>query len=183
MLSNQFMDTAALSLQAVMETASLRSGALALYAPAAERISKVWELFLNGDAQIREAISHARAPDGPQRRLSGNTAILPLRGPLTRRRSMISALLFGAMAMDDFTDMLRRAVSDPTVKTIVVDIDSPGGELFGLTELAEEIRNARRRKPSRRLQTGWRPAVHSFSAPRQMSFLSYRPVRSEVSES
>ena len=148
------MDTAALSLQAVIETSSLRSGALSLYAPAAERISEVWDLFLSGDPQVRQAMSHARAPDGPQRQLSGNTAILPLHGPLTRRRSMISSLLFGSMALDDFTPMLRRTASEPTIKNILIDIDSPGGQLEGVTELAEEIRDARRRKPITAIANG-----------------------------
>ena len=41
---------------------------------------------------------------------------------------------------------LRQAVKDPGVGSIVLDIDSPGGDVEGVDELASEIYAARKQK-------------------------------------
>lgn len=41
----------------------------------------------------------------------------------------------------------RAALGDPTVKAIVLNIDSPGGSVYGVQELADEIFKARGQKP------------------------------------
>ena len=38
-------------------------------------------------------------------------------------------------------------LGDPAVKAIVFDVDRPGGAVYGVPELADEIRAARGRKP------------------------------------
>ena len=39
------------------------------------------------------------------------------------------------------------AVRDPRIQGILLDVDSPGGEVGGLFDLADEIYNARAEKP------------------------------------
>lgn len=57
-------------------------------------------------------------------------------------------LLFGSGATtDEITAEFRSALSDESVRAIVLDIDSPGGSAFGITELAAEIRAGRGQKP------------------------------------
>ena len=41
----------------------------------------------------------------------------------------------------------RRFLNDPEVRAIVLDIDSPGGSTYGVSELANEIMAARGKKP------------------------------------
>src|SRR4029453_14892345 len=38
-------------------------------------------------------------------------------------------------------------MKDPAVKGVVLDVDSPGGSVYGVRELADEIRAARGQKP------------------------------------
>ena len=42
---------------------------------------------------------------------------------------------------------LRQVIDDPGVGSIVLDIDSPGGDVDGIDELASEIYQARKQKP------------------------------------
>ena len=46
-----------------------------------------------------------------------------------------------------FSAALRELVDDKTVSQILIDIDSPGGSVYGVAELAEEIMAARAQKP------------------------------------
>jgi capsid assembly protease len=68
-------------------------------------------------------------------RYAGRVAILSLYGVL------------GRASLNQFTKALRAARSDPSVSAIVFDIDSPGGPVDGVPELANEI--AGRRVPTK----------------------------------
>jgi signal peptide peptidase SppA len=46
-----------------------------------------------------------------------------------------------------FAQALRQALADDTVSQILIDIDSPGGSVYGVAELADEIAAARAQKP------------------------------------
>lgn len=52
----------------------------------------------------------------------------------------------GGTSVQKLTAQFRQAISDPGVKAIVLDVDSPGGGVSGVFELADEIREARGRK-------------------------------------
>lgn len=92
-----------------------------------------------------EALAAARH-DRPTGRVPRSIGIVPLVGPLEHRPSLFSELLGGtstaqaAAAVDAFA-------ADPDVQSIVLLVDSPGGEVAGATELAQRIRSARNRKP------------------------------------
>jgi ClpP class serine protease len=77
----------------------------------------------------------------------GRTAILPITGPIVRRGNLMSSLSGGPMTSvellaKDFT----RALEDPSFTSILLDIDSPGGEASGIAELAAIIAAARDQK-------------------------------------
>jgi signal peptide peptidase SppA len=79
---------------------------------------------------------------------SGSVAVLPLFGIISHRSSMIGDMSGpGGTSTERFTQQFRQAVSDPNVKAIVIDIDSPGGTVDGVAELADEIFKARAKKP------------------------------------
>ncbi len=75
----------------------------------------------------------------------GSVAVLPLYGIINQR---VSGDVSGpsGTSVQQFTQQLRQAVSDPNVKAIVIDVDSPGGSVSGVDELAAEIFNARKQK-------------------------------------
>jgi len=79
-------------------------------------------------------------------RAAGAIAILPLYGVLQQRPSLLAAL-FGATSLEVWSTLFKRLVADDSIKAIILDIDSPGGSVSGVQELADEIYQARERKP------------------------------------
>jgi signal peptide peptidase SppA len=77
---------------------------------------------------------------------AGVVAVLPIVGLITQRETLFSAF-FGGTSTARFTTLLRQALADPDVHAIVLDLDSPGGSVYGVEELATEIYRARGRKP------------------------------------
>jgi signal peptide peptidase SppA len=73
-------------------------------------------------------------------------AVLPLFGTIAHRMGMFSDMS-GGTSTERFQQYLNSAVNDPTVKSIVIDIDSPGGTVNGVPELADQIYDARQAKP------------------------------------
>jgi signal peptide peptidase SppA len=76
----------------------------------------------------------------------GSTAVLDVRGPLFRYRSIFTWLL-GGTAVEDTALALHAALDDDSVKSIVMGINSPGGQIDGINELANMIRSANGQKP------------------------------------
>lgn len=75
-------------------------------------------------------------------------AVLPLYGVVTQRGNMVDDVSgSGSVSTQQFASSLRQALVDDTVGQILIDIDSPGGSVYGVSELADEIINARNHKP------------------------------------
>jgi len=76
----------------------------------------------------------------------GSVAVLPLYGLITQRS--IDGDFSGpeGTSVSRFTQQFRQALNDPNVKAIVIDVDSPGGTVSGVDELAAEIYNGRKKK-------------------------------------
>lgn len=78
----------------------------------------------------------------------GGIAVLPLYGVVTQRGNMVDDVSGpGSVSTQQFAATLRQALADETVSQILIDIDSPGGSVYGVSELADEIVNARAQKP------------------------------------
>lgn len=76
----------------------------------------------------------------------GGIAVLPIHGVIEQRYSWIMDYI-GGTSTDEFGAMYESALADPKVKGIIVDIDSPGGTVPGVMELADKIYNSRGQKP------------------------------------
>ena len=75
-------------------------------------------------------------------------AVLPLYGVVTQRGNMVDDISGpGSTSTQQFTSVLRQMLTDDTVGQILIDIDSPGGSVYGVSELASEIVKARAQKP------------------------------------
>lgn len=81
-------------------------------------------------------------------RRAGNSAIvvLPLHGVSLQRTDTLGEAL-GLVSLTRFTQAFRAALADDTIGGIVIEIDSPGGSIYGVMELADEIYRSRARKP------------------------------------
>ena len=70
-------------------------------------------------------------------------AIIPIRGLLTRRDEMF----YETTNYEDIQTAVAQAIEDDAVHSILLDIDSPGGEVSGLFPLVDFIYKARDQKP------------------------------------
>lgn len=96
--------------------------------------------------EAAQAARAARAKSAAS--VGGGIAVLPLYGVMSQRASMVDDISGGGgTSTQAFTSALRSALADDTVGGIIIDIDSPGGSVFGAGELAAEIFNARGQKP------------------------------------
>ena len=75
----------------------------------------------------------------PAGRQSGAIAVVPVYGAITQRSTMMS-MCDGGTSTQAISQALRQANADETVTSIILDIDSPGGSVYGVAELAAEIR-------------------------------------------
>ncbi len=92
------------------------------------------QLRLYADGRLPAA---ARRPTTTQR-ASRRVAAIGIHGPLTNRGSFIGDI-FGWSNYADIGAEVSQAIADDTIDEIVLDIDSPGGDVAGCQELATLI--------------------------------------------
>ncbi len=73
-------------------------------------------------------------------------AVIPIEGTLVHKAYGLDALS-GLRSYTDLEEEIEDAASDPAIKGIVLDVDSPGGEVAGVFDLADTIYAARQIKP------------------------------------
>ncbi|WP_408595481.1 S49 family peptidase [Limnohabitans sp.] len=124
-----------------------------------ERLSAVTAVITrwSGDARASDEVMHSVAADRNARdarrqssvsNSGGGIAVLPLYGIVTQRGNMVDDVSGpGTASTQQFSNILRAALQDETVSQILIDIDSPGGSVYGVAELADEIVSARAQKP------------------------------------
>lgn len=96
---------------------------------------------LSGDKAEYQA--KARPAAQPAR---GGIAVIPVTGVVMQRANMMQDIC-GWASTQQISAALREALADETVSQILLDIDSPGGSVYGVGELAAEIYAARSAKP------------------------------------
>ena len=99
--------------------------------------------------EIRERIGAADGlppghPMQPSR--AGAIAVLPLVGVITHRANLMSETS-GGTSVELFTKAFRQVMGDPSISAVIIDVDSPGGDVSGMEELSAEIFKARSIKP------------------------------------
>lgn len=97
------------------------------------------------DAETLAAF-RAEAQGRPKQQKMGRIATLPLFGTISHRAGLLSEAS-GGTSVEGFTQQFRALVHDPEIDGIVLNVDSPGGNVAGIEELAAEIYSARNRKP------------------------------------
>lgn len=73
----------------------------------------------------------------------GGVAIVPIVGPLIRHADVFTRVS-GLTSVETIAQDVQLALDSPAVHTILLSIDSPGGEVTGIAALAEAIRAARK---------------------------------------
>ncbi len=92
--------------------------------------------------EVRAARRQAAAGPG-----GGAIAVIPLYGVITQRGNQVDDISGpGSCSTQLFASAFRDCMADETIGSILIDIDSPGGSVYGVGELADEIQGARGKK-------------------------------------
>lgn len=112
--------------------------------------SKLDAIIGAAEAIIAGGVSASEIADvkakGPEQRSTGGVAVMPLFGTIFPRADMFSEMSGGTSA-ERFGKAFDIAMNDPSVGSIMLDVDSPGGQVSGVPELAAKIFAARGKKP------------------------------------
>lgn len=73
-------------------------------------------------------------------------AVLPISGPIFRHANLFTQCS-GATSIESLATDFRQAVDDRAVQAIILEINSPGGEVDGTSEFAQQVFEARGEKP------------------------------------
>jgi len=85
----------------------------------------------------------AAAPRGKGNARSGAIAVIPVYGTIVQRANQLD-ICEGGTSTQQISAALADANADDTVAQILLDIDSPGGSVYGVQELAAEIQASRK---------------------------------------
>jgi signal peptide peptidase SppA len=85
-------------------------------------------------------VLEAKAP-GSSMQTRGRVAVLNISGPIAYKPSFFTAL-FGGSAVLEIQQAFRAAMQDDSISSVLLALDTPGGTVSGVPELAEEIRAA-----------------------------------------
>lgn len=112
-----------------------------------------WASGQTADAQTMVQINADRVLRDTRKQMTASQAgdgiaVLPLYGVITQRGNMLDDVSGpGSTSTQQFSSALRQAIADPSVGQILIDIDSPGGSVYGVGELAADIIKAKAQKP------------------------------------
>lgn len=99
------------------------------------------EVRLHGAKRPVERYAASPNPEQPS-----GVAILPLFGSIFPKANLMTEMS-GATSADMFGARFDQLVNDPKISSIVLDVDSPGGQVSGVEELSQKIYSARGKKP------------------------------------
>ena len=126
-------------LQAISETP------WAIHPPKLAAMVAVVEARLNGITLESEQLVALQARREERLGVSGGVAVMGLQGTISPKVGLLQGS--GGTSAEQFRRELSAAIGSPDVDAIVVDVDSPGGSVFGLRETADMIHSMRGKKP------------------------------------
>ena len=97
-------------------------------------------------AFVTASLSRLAGMDGYT--MAGDVAVLNVKGVITREADLFMQLFGGGCAnAEQLQAGLQQALEDRAVKSLVLKVDSPGGEIGATVDLANAVYAARGRKP------------------------------------
>lgn len=121
-----------------------------LTAEAREKLRADFERLHSGTGQIvamdDDYYDAPPAKESKPYKLHGAAAVISLSGTITPRPNVFASWSGGASA-EGIGRAVEQAAADPQAEAIVLDIDSPGGSVFGMPENTAKVFAARKSKP------------------------------------
>lgn len=135
---------------------------LLLHAPVARQFHQVLQRHVNGEKLSAEAVAEiVAARDAGLRALPSKYAvedgvgIVPVTGVIARHAHMVNGMSQPrGTSISQLDADLKKALDDPAAESIVLWVDSPGGSVDGLVDMADRIARARGKKPIVTLASG-----------------------------
>lgn len=100
--------------------------------------------LMHGPLDLEMKAETGRPSKRELRESRGDIAIIGVRGTITPRPSIFSS---GGTSCSEIIAAIDDAIDDPDVGTLVLDMDSPGGQTTGIPEAAARIAEAAKEKP------------------------------------
>ena len=88
--------------------------------------------------QAVEAVEGEPLPGTRRAIQRGKVAIIPVRGPIFPRANIFTAWS-GGTSVDMLSKDFKVALEDPSITSIIFNVDSPGGEITGISEFADMV--------------------------------------------
>lgn len=134
-----------------MKMIDLVNGAWAITAEMLDEIQAIYARHLSGPKlDQKEIIAAIGRPAKNERRylniMENGVAVISLEGVLGKKMNLFMDIS-GGTSTQLATAEFKAALEDPDVKSILLDIDSPGGAVDGTADMAQAIRAARGQKP------------------------------------
>lgn len=108
--------------------------------------SKMDEIMCLLDRRVAGIDGEYKAAGNRGNKTRGKTAVLPLQGVISQKMNLMTHYS-GGTSTEMFGAWFDDAMADASVDRIVLDVDSPGGSVYGIAELARKIYNSRGKKP------------------------------------
>ncbi len=101
--------------------------------------------YQNNDIRI-EPDAARQQPTAERYPVRNGVAVIDIAGTLTKNPTFMQ-MIFGGNTMPDMQRLVSEATFDNAVNAIMLRIDSPGGTVAGVSDLADSVYAARKRKP------------------------------------
>lgn len=133
-----------------MRTVHLSRAALEPWAILPQNLAVIVEVvtrhFAGDKLDAEEVQMRINGAKRPSDRNIGNVAVLPLFGTIFPRANLFTETSGGTSA-EIYGKAFDELVKNPDIGAIVLDVDSPGGQVSGVEELSKKIFSARGTKP------------------------------------
>jgi signal peptide peptidase SppA len=110
----------------------------ALSGPKLQAVVRFLRDRVSGSAVADAELEAFAGPKSAGATQQGAVAILPVRGVIAHRAGMLEESS-GGVSTESLAKSYRQLMADPNVGTIVLDMDTPGGAVAGVHELATEM--------------------------------------------
>lgn len=140
---------------------TLLSQPWAIVPDALEEIGRIYMDHVSGavspdQVAVRIAAAREARGSGPEQRsylVQDGVAVVPMVGVMGRRMNMFRAIS-GGVSTQVVGNRLAEAAADSAVKSIILEVDSPGGTVDGTQDLARIVRKVDAEKPVITIATG-----------------------------
>lgn len=114
----------------------------------AAALEKKLEDFLSGESTIDDIQEEAEQAPSEEERPQSNIAVIDINGIIMKRVGVPKEILdlFGIVDLDDIDTQLRLAMADDNVKSVILNVNSPGGFITGVQSTAMLVNELSKKK-------------------------------------